>query len=117
MKFLAQLRNPVLPENIGGGQDPSIDQGGIATGLFITNIIDGMFIFAFVLALFYFATGAIHWIVSGGDKANLESARNKIIHAIVGLIVIASAWAVMIVIGEFFGLDFTNLPIPVIGSN
>ena len=116
MNLLAQLRNPVLPQNIGGAPKPSIDSGGTATGLFITNIIDAMFIAAFILALIFFMTGAIHWITSGGDKANLENARNKIIHALVGLIVIASAWAVMIVVGEFFGLDFKKLPIPSIGS-
>lgn len=116
MNFLAQLRNPVLPENIGGSTNPSIDSGGTATGLFITNIIDGMFIVAFILALIFFMTGAIHWITSGGDKANLENARNKIIHALVGLIVIASAWAIMLVVGDFFGLDFKRLPIPSIGS-
>ena len=116
MNLLAQLRNPVLPENIGGSINPSIDSGGTATGLFITNIIDAMFISAFILALIFFMTGAIHWITSGGDKANLENARNKIIHALVGLIVIASAWAVMLVVGDFFGLDFKKLPIPSIGS-
>ncbi|MBI4062645.1 hypothetical protein HY410_01870 [Candidatus Gottesmanbacteria bacterium] len=116
MNLLAQLRNPALPENIGGSTNPSVESGGTATGLFITNIIDAMFIAAFVLALIFFMTGAIHWITSGGDKANLESARNKIIHALVGLIVIASAWAVMLVVGQFFGLDFKRLPIPSIGS-
>ena len=59
MNLLAQLRNPVLPENIGGGAKPSIDSGGTATGLFITNIIDAMFISAFILALIFFMTEPI----------------------------------------------------------
>lgn len=116
MNLLAQLRNPVLPENIGGSTNPSIDSGGTATGLFVSNIIGGMFLVAFILTLIFIMTGAIHWITSGGDKASLENARNKIIHALVGLIVIASAWAVMLVVGDFFGLDFKKLPIPSIGT-
>jgi hypothetical protein len=111
MRYLAQLTNPVLPPSIGQG---GVEKGGPAIGMFITNVIGGMFIVAFFVALLYLITGGFHWITSGGDKANLESARNKIIHAIVGLIVVASIWAVMTVVGQFVGLDFTNLPIPTI---
>lgn len=114
--LLAQITNPVLPPSIGGGTSPTRDMGGIATGKIISGIIGGMFIVAFFIALIYLITGAFHWITSGGDKNNLEAARNKITHAIVGLIIVGAAWSIMVLVANFFGLDFTNLPIPSIDS-
>lgn len=115
-RLLAQITNPVLPPTIGGGEAPTRTMGGTATGSIISAVIGGMFIIAFLTALIYLFTGAFHWITSAGDKANLEHARGKIIHAIVGLIIVASAWAVMTLVANFFGLDFENLPVPAIGK-
>lgn len=115
-RILAQITNPVLPPTIGGGTNPSPDMGGTATGKIISGVIGGMFIVAFLIALLYIVTGAFHWITSGGDKASLESARNKITHAIVGLIIVGAAWSIMVLVAQFFGLDFTSLPIPSIPS-
>lgn len=112
-KLLAQIINPVIPPVIGQG-GPA--QGGIAAGQIISNLIGGMFIIGFLIAFIYLMTGGFHWITSGGDKANLEHARNKIIHALVGLIVVASTWAIAVIAGRFVGLDIERLPIPSIGT-
>lgn len=116
MKLLAQISNPVLPDALGGGDAPNISAGGAGTGGLISAIIGAMFIFSFILAMFYLITGAVMWITSEGEKTNLESARRKIIHAIIGLIIIGSIWAIMTLVGDFFGLDFEKLPIPSIGG-
>lgn len=110
MRTLAQLRNPVLPEPLGSSPDPQA--GGIATGNFISSIVGLLFIIGFVWALLNIVTGGIAWISSEGDKANLEKARNKITHAIVGLIVVAAAWAIALLVGQFLGIDLRSLPIP-----
>ena len=65
-----------------------------------------------ILALIYLLTGAMYWITSTGDKDKLESARNRIIHSLIGLMVVASAWAVMILVSQFLGIDFQAIPIP-----
>lgn len=108
-KLLTQLRNPVLPAPLGG---TTVAEGGTALGGLIGALVGGMFIFGFILALFFIMTGAFHWITSGGDKTNLEQARNKIIHSIVGLMVLAAAWAIMVLLGQFFGIDFPEIKIP-----
>lgn len=109
---LAQgIRNPVIPPIIGG---PST--GGIALGELISNLVGFLFIVAFVIAFMYLLMGGVYWITSGGDKANLESARNRIIHSLVGLVVVGSAWAIASLAAQFFCLDLTHLPIPSIGT-
>jgi hypothetical protein len=112
-KLLAQIVNPVIPQGIGSGPK---EQGAIATGGFIGSIIGVLFIFAFFSAIIYLITGGYYWITSGGDKTNLESARNRITHAILGLIVVASVWAIMNLVGPFLGISFPNLPFPTIES-
>lgn len=108
--LLAQITNPVLPPSIGQG---GMEQGGVAIGILIGNIISGMFIVAFLIAFIYLITGGFHWITSAGDKANLENARNKIVHAIIGLLVVFSTWAVMGVVAQFVGFkNWPSLPIP-----
>ena len=109
IKALAQLTNPVLPPSIGAG-----DTGGSATGQLIGNLIGGIFIFSFILAFFYLLTGGISWITAGGDKGQLENARNKIIHALVGLIVVGAGWAIFSLVGQFLGIQFPNMELPTI---
>ena|SRR3989344_4260745 len=111
MSVLAQLKNPVLPKSIGEGP---IAQGGKSTGLLIGNLIGVLFIVAFIFAFMSLIIGGISWISSAGDKGKLEEARNRIVHALIGLIIVGSAWAVATIMGQFFGLDFKNLPIPTI---
>jgi hypothetical protein len=108
--LLAQITNPVLPKVIGNaGKD-----GGTAVGLLIGNIVGGIMIVAFLLAFFILLSGGISWITAGGDKAQLESARNKITNSIVGLIIVAAVWGIMAVVGPFLGISFPDLTIPTI---
>jgi hypothetical protein len=113
--LLAQLRNPLLPPEIGGGDNPSVDQGASAIGGFVSGIANFLLIVAGVAAFLYLILGGLQWITSGDDKNGMEQARNKIAHAIIGLIIVASSWAIWMLLGTFLGIDFRNLPFPTIG--
>ncbi|MBI2442554.1 MAG: hypothetical protein HYV40_01440 [Candidatus Levybacteria bacterium] len=41
-----------------------------------------------ILALFYLIYGGIQWITSSGDKQKVAAARNRMIYAIIGLVII-----------------------------
>lgn len=56
-------------------------------------------------------TGAISWIASGGDKQSLETAKSKITNALVGIIILFSAFAVVKFIESFFGISILTLDI------
>ena len=73
-------------------------------------------IIAIVLALIFLIWGGIRWILSGGDKAKVESARSTIIAAIVGLIIIFLSWFIISIITQiFFGRSlFQNFVLPTI---
>lgn len=108
--LFAQLRNPALPEIIGGA--PGANAGGTALGLLISNLVGGLLVAGFLLALVFLLTGGISWITSGGDKAALEKARNQITHAVIGIIIVAAAWAMATLAGGFLGLDIQHLTLP-----
>lgn len=73
-------------------------------GSLISALVGTLLIIAALLAFFYLILGGIQWITAGGDKAGMEAARNKITHAIVGLIIVGAAWAVMLLVQNFLGV-------------
>jgi len=74
-------------------------------GQLISATVGAMLIIASLLAFMYLILGGIQWITSGGDKANMETARNKITHSIVGLIIVGAAWAIMMLVQNFLGVQ------------
>lgn len=73
-------------------------------GQLVSALVGTMLILAALLAFFYLILGGIQWITSGGDKTGMEAARNKITHAIVGLIIVGAAWAIMVLVQNFLGV-------------
>lgn len=68
----------------------------------IILVIAGL-VFFFMLIL-----GGIRWILSGGDKAATESARGQVTSALIGLVVVFSAWALAQLISALFGVNIIS---------
>lgn len=85
-------------------------------GSLISALVGALLVVSALLAFFFLILGGIQWITSGGDKTGMEAARNKITHAIVGLVIVGAAWAIMILIQNFLGITVIggalNLPKP-----
>lgn len=67
---------------------------------------------AVILSLFFLIWGGVKWILSGGDKSAVESARNTIIAALIGLIIAFLAYFILSIILGFFGLSLSALQLP-----
>jgi hypothetical protein len=83
----------------------------------ITTIVAGairlVLIVASLIFFFMLVWGGIQWMMSGGDKNAAEQARSKITNALVGLVIVFSAWAIMALIKNLFGVDIMGgLEIP-----
>jgi cytochrome bd-type quinol oxidase subunit 2 len=91
-------------------------EGSNISGLTVDQIIQWLISITFIVAgivfLFMLVIGGIRWIISGGDKANTESARNQVTAALIGLIIVFSAWAIANLLGGAFGVEILNLEIP-----
>ena len=88
------------------------EQGFKTISNFIANVFTIAFAIAILLVLVYLIWGAFDWITSGGDKEAVAKARNKIINALIGLAVLAVAFALARVAGQFLGFNIENLTIP-----
>ncbi len=77
-------------------------------GTFVSRSFSAVILVAGLATFMYLVYGGIQWIMSGGDKGKLEDARNKITQAIVGLAIVASAWAVYLLVDYFFGIGITK---------
>lgn len=83
-------------------------------GRVINTAVVVILVAAVLIALFFLLWGAIRWILSGGDKAKVETARSTIIAAIVGLIIAFLAYFILQIVLSIFGLDLAQLQLPVL---
>lgn len=77
-------------------------------GTFVQKSFSAVLLVAGLATFLYLVYGGIEWITSGGEKGKLEEARNKITNGIIGLAIVASAWAVFQLVDYFFGIGITK---------
>ena len=77
-------------------------------GSLISSVLTLVMAIGALLVFLYLILGGIDWITSGGDKTKTEGARNKITAAIIGLIVLAAAWAILTIALNFLGAGDLN---------
>lgn len=102
-----------LALTIGTGEEkqeitaPSvIPQGGLPKLLGVgSNIVTLIFILAIIFALFIIIIGGVRWILSGGDKSKIQTARQTIIYAVIGLIVLFLSYFIVNFIITIFGIE------------
>lgn len=85
---------------------PLVDQGG-AGGLSIVlgNAIVLIFRIGIILFVFMVVISAIQWILSGGDKEAVASARGRLTSAVIGLVILGLAWVITTTVGNISGVD------------
>lgn len=74
-------------------------------GKLVSNFV---FVAMFGAALFFLVQiiiGGMSWINAGGDPKNLDSARNRITNAVIGLVIVAAAFAVTLIVTSILGLN------------
>ena len=84
-------------------------------GLLLSSLFGIVIIIAGLLSFFNFLMGGIQWIVSGGEEKALKRAQGRIIHSILGLIFVASSWAIMLLLQDFLGITIltpSSIPLP-----
>ena len=88
-------------------------QGYKDLGAFIGNVLTVLFTIAVLVVLFMLVWGAYEWITSGGDKEAVGKARGRILNALIGLAVLAVAYALAAVAAQFLGFNnITTIIVP-----
>lgn len=76
---------------------------GVTQALISLVLIIAAFVFFFMLVI-----GGIRWITAGGDKAQTEAARGQLTAALIGIVIVFSAWAIIQIIQRFFGIKIVG---------
>ena len=77
-------------------------------GLFISRMAGVALLIAGVAVFGYLVWGGISWLTAGSDTTKVEEARTRITNALIGLAIVAVAWAVYLIIDYFFGIGIAN---------
>lgn len=82
-------------------------------GVLLGTIVTFAFVGAILIALAFLIYGGLKWIVSGGDKTAIEEARNHIVSAVVGLVIVFLVYFILNLIIYFFtGNNLFQITIP-----
>lgn len=99
---LAQITNPVLNPQIGAAS------GNSALALLMANLFRTAVIVGGLALLLFIAWGGLQWITAGGDKTKVDEARARLTNAVLGLAIVAAAWAIFKLVNYFFGLNIVS---------
>ncbi len=124
MKFLDLIVKPIYAITSGGSGGSSdgttIDIGTpentiSSLGNLISGLVTASIIVGALTAFLYLILGGFQWITSGGDKGKTEEAQKKITNAVIGLVIVAAAYAIISVVVTFLGIGSIDaLVIPAI---
>ena|SRR5664279_765538 len=76
---------------ISAGADCSSTNGGADIGKIVTLIVNLMSIIVGVVAVIMIIFGGLKFITSNGEANNISAAKNTIVYALVGLVIVAMA--------------------------
>jgi hypothetical protein len=77
-------------------------------GQLINFILQLVIVFALLLVFFNLIMAGLQWITSGGDKGKIDASRQRIISALVGILVLSAAFAIAQLVAYILGFDSFN---------
>lgn len=86
----------------------SVETAGTSFNLIISNVIGIITIIGGIWFIFTFILGAFSFLTAGGDKAKMEEASKKITQGVIGIVVLAGAYALISLIGTILGYNILN---------
>lgn len=82
--YLAQLGSP----DELGIPDQDLTAGSV------TTFLNGVYFIAGFLAVLMIIIGSINFVISSGDSSKTTKARNTILYSVIGLVIVALAFAI-----------------------
>ncbi len=83
------------------------NEGGVATlegieGAF-ENIVGALLAFAGIVLFIMLIVGGVNFITSGGDPKGLEAAKKTLTYALMGMVMVALGYLVLVFVSDFTG--------------
>jgi hypothetical protein len=106
--FCNQLQN-------GDGNAPAA-LGGQLLGVVVNLALVG----GGLMMLLFLLTAAVEWITSGGEKEKISKAQQKMMHAAIGMVILALSWSIwLILVHNILGIfgEGGSFNLPKLGGN
>lgn len=88
-----------------GLEDAALEESAPLLNQVISTTIGILTVIATLWFIIQFFIGAVGIIASGGDKTQLDAARNKITYGLIGLVVVVVAVFLVSLIGTILGIE------------
>lgn len=98
------IENKAIPRGVA-------TQHGVALAYYIGILWETAFIIAGLGFSAYLLLGGFRYLTAGGDQKMVAEARNVIIHALVGLGIIAGSFVIIRIVESIFGLVIISGPL------
>lgn len=112
MVSLLTLVNSVLVKAAFAAEDISAVDKTVTPfpnlGDLLSSAIQISLLIAGIIVLFMIILGGIQYVSSGGDKEAATSAKSRITAALVGLLIVVSAYAIAVIIEKVFGIRIVS---------
>jgi hypothetical protein len=79
---------------------------------FIARLWQTLVVVGSLMFIIFLIWGAIDWLMSEGDPEKLKNAKNKIIHTLFGLGLLAASFAIVWFVRTLFGFDLLKIVWP-----
>lgn len=88
-------------------QEGSADNATVLTNLetIISNVLGLLTVLAGLFFVMIFFLAAFKWLSAGGDSSKVQKARDEMVQAVLGLVVIVAAYGIIGIIGTIVGIN------------
>lgn len=101
-----EIYNPALNPTVGRGV------GTVILQTFLTNFISIGFGIGAIALVFMLISGGVKYIAAGSDKDAVQHAAKQLTHALIGITILLSVYAVVALIGGVFGINILQVNFP-----
>lgn len=114
----AAIRNTAIGEALGGGEiNADAAKSGATFATYFVLLWRALISIGGIMVLIYFIWGALEWITGGSDPSKVDKARQRILNATLGLIILVSSFTILgflsnLLFGEEFNLLQLTFPTP-----
>ncbi|MCX6783830.1 MAG: hypothetical protein NT141_02060 [candidate division WWE3 bacterium] len=113
MNFLNIISGKAFAESVfvTGNKATAVGLNISDTGLLVSTAIKALIGAAGLLFFVMLVWGGIQFVTSGGDKAQATAAKDRITHALIGIVIVAAAFAIATLLQNVLGIGVTNFTI------
>ncbi len=88
----------------------------LTPSMILTTLLNLLLQLAGVFSFIFLLIGGIQWILAGGDKDAIEKARRKVVQALIGLVIVFSAYSFLFALRTLFNINLIQFNLGHIGE-